>query len=110
MPPRAIATGTQFQRFVQELYGHQERTKGGLGPSDDEMAEMAKAAGMPGEVADRIAGGGSAVNVKDMDDLNFGFLYDIDMVETGTPTVYDLANDEKLDIFDNGWLSKLMQS
>ena len=27
------ATGTQFQRFVQELYGHQERTKGGPGPA-----------------------------------------------------------------------------
>ena len=45
-----------------------------------------------------------------MDDLNFGFLYDIDMLETGTPTVYNPANDEKVDIFDNGWLSKLMQS
>ncbi len=29
---------------------------------------------------------------------------------TGTPTVYDPANDEKLDIYDNDWLSKLMQS
>ena len=104
------ATGTQFQRFIQELYGHQERTKGGPGPSDDEMAEMAKAAGMPDEVADRIAGGGSAVDVTEMEDTNFGYLYDVDMLETGTPTVYDPANDQKLDIFDNGWLSKLMQS
>jgi protein-disulfide isomerase len=104
------ATGTQFQGFVQELYGHQERTKGGPGPSDDEMADMAKAAGMPDTVADRIAGGGSAVNVNSMDETNFGFLYDIDMMETGTPTVYDTANGEKLDIYDNSWLSKLMQS
>jgi hypothetical protein len=104
------ATGTQFQRFVQELYLHQERTKGGPGPSNAEMSEMAKTAGMPDKVADRIAGGGSAVNVTEMDEANFGFLYDVDMLNTGTPTVYDPANDEKLDIFDDQWLSKLMQS
>ncbi len=104
------ATGTQFQRFVQELYGHQQRTKGGTGPTDDEMADMAKTAGMSDEVADRIAGGGSAVNVKDMDDNNFEYLYEIDFFSTGTPTVYDPANDEKLDIFDNNWLTKLMQT
>ena len=28
----------------------------------------------------------------------------------GTPTVYDLANGEKLDIYDNDWLNKLIQS
>jgi hypothetical protein len=71
---------------------------------------MAKTAGMPDKVADRIAGGGSAVNVTEMDEANFGFLYEVDMLNTGTPTVYDPANDEKLDIFDNQWLSKLMQS
>jgi protein-disulfide isomerase len=104
------ATGTQFQRFVQELYGHQQRAKGGQGPSDDEMADMAKAAGMPDKVAERIAGGGSAVNVTDLEETNFGYLYEIDSMNTGTPTVYDIQKDEKLDIFDNDWLSKLMQT
>src|SRR4029079_12139455 len=52
------ATGTQFQRFVQEMWGHQERAKGGEGPSNDQMAEMAKAAGMPDNVAERIARAG----------------------------------------------------
>ena len=104
------ATGTQFQRFVEELYGHQQRTKGGPGPTDDEMADMAKNAGMADTVADRIAGGGSAVNVKDMDDSNFEYLYEIDSMDTGTPTVFDPANNEKLDIFDNDWLNKLMQT
>ena len=32
------------------------------------------------------------------------------MMDTGTPTVYDPKNDEKLDIFDNDWLTKLMQT
>lgn len=104
------ATGTQLQRFVQELYVHQQRTKGGPGPTDDEMAEMAKSAGMPDAVADRIAEGGSAIDVAEMDDANFGYLYDVDMMDTGTPTVYDVANDTKIDIYDNDWLTKLMQT
>lgn len=104
------ATGTEFQRFVKELYVHQQSTKGGRGPTYDEMADMAKTAGMPDRVADRIAGGGSAVNVTDMDDSNFGYLYEVDWLNTGTPTVYDPENDEKLDIYDNDWLSKLMQT
>jgi hypothetical protein len=28
----------------------------------------------------------------------------------GTPTVYDLTKGEKLDIYDNDWLNKLIQS
>ena len=104
------ATGTQFQRFVQELYGHQQRTKGGPGPTDDEMAAMAKSAGMPDTVADRIADGGSAIDVTEMEEANFGYLYGIDMIDTGTPTVYDPQNDQKIDIYDNDWLTKLMQA
>ena len=102
------ATGAEFQRFVQELWASQE--PGGPGPSDDEMADMAKQAGMPGNIASAIAGGGSAVDVTEMDDANFEYLFEIDMLDTGTPTVYDPANDEKLDIYDNDWLNKLMQS
>jgi hypothetical protein len=104
------ATGTQFQRFVEELYAHQQRTKGGPGPTDDEMAEMAMTAGMPDTVSDRIADAGSAINVSDMEDTNFEYLYEIDSLNTGTPTVFDPENDEKIDIFDNDWLTKLMQT
>ncbi len=31
-------------------------------------------------------------------------------MNTGTPTVYDLDTDEKLDIFDDNWLDKLVES
>lgn len=104
----AEATGTQFQRFVQQLWGHQD--PGGPGPSDDEIAGMAKSAGMPAATVKRISGGGSAVNVTEMDAANFDYLYDIDPISTGTPTVYDPATNQKIDIFDNAWLSKLIQS
>jgi hypothetical protein len=32
------------------------------------------------------------------------------VLDTGTPTVYDPAKDEKIDIYDNDWLNKLVQS
>jgi protein-disulfide isomerase len=102
------ATGTEFQRFVEELWANQE--PGGPGPSDDEMADIAKEAGMPDGVASKIADGGSAVNVTDMDDANFEYLFEIDSLNTGTPTVYDPTTDEKIDIYDNDWLNKLVQS
>ena len=102
------ATGTQFQRFVEELWYAQE--PGGPGPSDREMADMARAAGMPDETVDRVASGGSAVNIPEMDLANFNYLYEIDPSGTGTPTVFDPATDEKLDIYDNDWLNKLIQS
>ncbi|KUH83476.1 MULTISPECIES: thioredoxin domain-containing protein [unclassified Mycobacterium] len=102
------ATGTQFQRFVEELWANQD--PGGRGPSDDEMADMARSAGMPDEVVQRVAGGGSAVNIVEMDESNFGYLFEVDPLATGTPTVYDPAADEKIDIYDNDWLDKLIQS
>jgi protein-disulfide isomerase len=102
------ATGSEFQRFVEELWANQD--PGGPGPSDDEMADMAKQAGMPEKIASKIADGGSAVNVTDMDDTNFEYLFEIDSVDTGTPTVYDAANDEKIDVYDNDWLNKLIES
>ena len=106
--PEVKATGTEFQRFVEEVWAHQR--PGGDPPTEDELQDMAKKAGMPDAVAQNIKGGGSAVNVKDMDDANFEYLYEIDSLDLGTPTVYDLAKGEKLDIYDNDWLNKLIQS
>jgi protein-disulfide isomerase len=102
------ATGTQFQRFVERLWENQR--PGGKPPTKDELHEYATKAGMSDTVAKRISAGGSAVNAKDMDDANFEFLYEIDSTGMGTPTVYDLGKGEKLDIYDNDWLSKLIQS
>jgi hypothetical protein len=106
--PEVTATGTEFQRFVQEVWAHQR--PGGDAPTKDELQGMAKKAGMPDAVAQNIKGGGSAVDVKAMDDANFEYLYEIDNLELGTPTVYDLDKGKKLDIYDNDWLNKLVQS
>jgi hypothetical protein len=97
-----------FQKFVEDLWAHQDL--GGSGPSDDEMADMAQKAGIPSAQVDAVKSGASDVDTKDMDDTNFEFLFEIDQVSTGTPTVYDLKKDEKIDIYDNDWLAKLMAS
>jgi protein-disulfide isomerase len=102
------ATGAEFQRFVTELWVNQD--PGGPGPTDDEMADMAEKAGMPANVVSKVGSGDEAVDVTEMDDSNFGYLFEIDVLETGTPTVYDPAKDEKIDIYDNDWLNKLIQS
>jgi protein-disulfide isomerase len=105
---KPAATGTQFQRFVEQLWANHR--PGGKPPTKDELREYATKAGMSDSVAKRISDGGSAVNTKDMDDANFEYLYEIDSTDLGTPTVYDLGKGEKLDIYDNDWLNKLMQS
>jgi protein-disulfide isomerase len=97
-----------FQRFVEDLWAHQD--PGGEGPSNDEMADMAKKAGVPDAQVQAIANGSGNVNTKDMEDTNSEFLSEIDPLDSGTPTVYDLTKDQKLDVYDNDWLSKVMSS
>jgi protein-disulfide isomerase len=97
-----------FQRFVEDLWAHQG--PGGKGPTDDELAAMARTAGVPDEQARQIADGDAAVDAQAMEDMNFEFLYEIDPTGTGTPTVYDLNKDRKIDIYDNDWLKKLIDS
>ncbi|OBK73714.1 thioredoxin domain-containing protein [Mycobacterium sp. 1274761.0] len=105
-----MASGPEFQRFVEDLWAHQQ--PGGPGPSDAQMAEMAEDAGMPADVADRIASGDKAQNVSigEMAAYNYGALIGIDPITTGTPTVYDLSTQEKVNLQDKDWLDKLLDS
>jgi len=95
-----------FQAFVQDLWGHQDPS--GKGPSDAQIADMARESGIPAKAVDAIKAGKSALNVQDMSDTNFEYLYEINPVDTGTPTVYDLIKADTVDIYDNNWLSKLL--
>ena len=104
----ASATGTQFQLFVEDLWINQD--PGGPGFTDDELRDMALASGMPDLVADNIASDQEAVDLADMEETNFGYLFEIDEMTTGTPTVFDLDTNEKLDIFDANWLEDLVES
>ena len=103
----SAATGTQFQRFVEQLWINQD--PGGTAFTGDELHEMATVAGIPGPVADNIGSDNEAVDLPEMEDSNFSLLIDIDSVDTGTPTVYDLNAGEKLDVHDAEWLNDLVQ-
>lgn len=105
-----MASGPEFQRFVEDLWAHQE--PGGPGPSDKQMAKMAEEAGLPADVGARIGHGDAADNVDigEMAAYNYGALIGIDPLTTGTPTVYDLGTNEKVDIQDNDWLDNLLSS
>jgi len=95
-----------FQAFVQDLWGHQD--PGGRGPSNAEIADMARESGIPPTAVDAIRAGRSALDIDEMSDTNFEYLYEVDPIVAGTPTVYDLETDDALDIYDNNWLSRLM--
>ena len=101
------ASGIQFQRFVEELYLNQDA--GGAPFSGSELRDMATAAGMPDAVADELARERSSVNIAELNDTNFLYLVEIDPVQTGTPTVYDLETQEKVEIHDD-WLADLVHS
>jgi protein-disulfide isomerase len=107
----SYTTGRQFQRFVEELWANQE--PGGVGPTDEELADFARDAKVPVSQTHQIEQGAhekSDTDLADMESTNFEFLYEVDPINTGTPTVFDLIDGEKIDIYDNDWLSKLMES
>ena len=105
-----MASGPEFQTFVEDLWAHQE--PGGPGPSDEQMARMAGDSGLPVDVANRIKSGETAdqVDIEEMNAYNYGALIGIDPISTGTPTVYDLGTQEKVDIQDDDWLDSLFAS
>ncbi len=104
----AAATGTKFQRFVEDLWINQQT--GGPNFTGNELRDMAIEAGLPDAVVDNIARQQKGVDIADMEDTNFGLLFDIDAMRSGTPTVYDLKAGEKLDVHDDDWLDKLVAS
>jgi hypothetical protein len=94
-------SGPAFQTFVQALSGYD-------GASNSEIAAIAATSGVGAAEVKKIADGTTAVDVVDMSDTNYQFLFEVDALEAAIPTVYDLVKDDKLDIYNNNWLSKLM--
>jgi hypothetical protein len=101
-------SGPAFQRFVMKLFTAWD---GGPNvPTVEEMAQMARGSGIPDEQVARIEAAQSTVDTADATDLNFEFLYMLDPLDTAMPYVYDLSKDRTLDVYDDNWLSKVMES
>jgi hypothetical protein len=82
-------------------------------PTVEEMAVFARGAGIPDEQVARIESVQPAMDstdTADTTDVNFEFLYLLDPLDTAMPYVYDLKKDRKLDVYDDNWLSKVMES
>jgi len=94
---------TAYQAFVQDLYRHQSSD----GPTNSDVAAMARESGIPEVVADRIAAGESAVDSAAVNDANRARLVQVNPENPGTPTVYDLKANKLVDIQDPGWLDAL---
>ncbi|BBX66703.1 DsbA family protein [Mycolicibacterium psychrotolerans] len=104
----ATTTGTQFQRFVEQLWAQQD--PGGPAFTGDELRDIARGAGLPEAVAESVSRDQEAVDIAAMEEANFSLLYDTDPVSTGTPTVVDLRSGEKIDLTDDAWLDQLVAS
>lgn len=105
---RTETSATAFQDFVQDLYRHQDHS--GDGPSNANLASMARESGIDNVAVQKIAAGDSGVDVTEMDDANGSRLDDVEPNDPGTPTVYDLKGHDVVDIQDPGWLAKLIKS
>ncbi len=94
---------TAYQAFVQDLYHHQSAD----GPSNSDVAAMARESGVPDWVADRIGSGDSVVDATAINDANKARLKDENPDNPGTPTVFNLNTKNVVDTQDSGWLDAL---
>ena len=94
---------TAYQAFVQDLYRHQSAD----GPSNDDLAAMARESGVPDWTADRIAAGDKVVDTAAVNDANKARVKEENPENPGTPPVYDLSTKSVVDNQDPGWLDKL---
>ena len=94
---------TAYQAFVQDLYHHQSAD----GPSNADVAAMARDSGVPGAVADRVASGDIVVDATAVNDVNKARLKDEIPDNLGTPTVYNLNTRSVVDTQDSDWLDAL---
>ncbi|CDO28421.1 DsbA family protein [Mycolicibacterium porcinum] len=99
-------TGTAFQAFVQDLWGHQQ-PEGSPGPTADAIAAMASASGVGSEQTDKIAAGEQIIDADELNDANAELLSET-QYEVSTPAIYDLVGEQVVDTSDPDWLAKLL--
>jgi hypothetical protein len=91
---------TAYQAFVQDLYRHQSSD----GPSNGDIAAMARESGITEAVTDRIAAGDYAVDTAALNDANRARLGQVNPENPSTPTVYDLKANKVVETQDPAWL------
>ena len=74
------------------------------------VAQIAENSELPAEVVDRIASGEEAVDVDAMNRANTTRLEELSGKSVATPTVYDITSEQTVDIADDEWLRKIVES
>ncbi len=95
-----------FQQFVQTLWANQNLAYGDY--TDEDFARLARASGLSDHIVDNISAAKAAVDPYDVDSANGDLLYEAQ--GEGTPLVYDLNQQQIVDIGDADWLDKLMRT
>lgn len=98
-------TATEFQTFVEDLWANQDLSYGDF--TDEDFADLAQDSGLSDEIVSEISAGKSAVDPDEMNEANSDNLMDVGTGRVGTPTVYDLKNEEIVDISESDWLDRL---
>ncbi len=91
-----------YQAFVAALY------RAGGDPAPTEIADTARAAGLPEPVVDRIGAAAPAVDPTSLNAFNRVQLLAVNPEHPGTPTVYDRVGHTLVDTGDPGWLDRLL--
>ena len=106
----ATDTGTDaatFQTYVEDLWANQDLSFFDF--TDQDFADIATDSGLPDAVVSRIADGDTAVDTAALLEFNFDALEDISPSSLGTPLVYDLVDEQVVDIADEQWLTTLLR-
>lgn len=96
-----------FQTYVEDLWANQDLSF--FDYTDQDFADIASDSGLSDEIVGRIADGESALDVAELLEVNFTALEDISPDSLGTPLVYDLNEEQVVDISDDDWLTNLLR-
>jgi hypothetical protein len=106
--PEADIPAANIQNFVSELYMTMELF--GVETAGDELVSIASGNGIPPKITNRMDSGDTGVDVKAMDKANEADLKKVRSGDVATPTVFDTSAKEVVDIQDETWLDRLVES
>ena len=101
-------TAATFQTFVEELWANQDLSF--VDYTDEDFADIGHDSGLSDAVVERISEGDAAVDTDDLALENQNLLSDESPESPGTPVVYNLKQEETIDISDADWLDHLLKT
>lgn len=102
------STGAEtFQTYVEDLWANQDLSLFDF--TDQDFADIAADSGLSDDVVARIADRRTAVDAQELIEVNFTALEEVSRESLGTPLVYDLEQNEVIDLSDGDWLTNVLK-